>query len=328
MTELKPACVKAFEQMVLVSNEWSPRIAESNELIKPIVMAQAFAALRPLLTDECLTAVSALQNTPVGFKTDRPEGYSKEVLREIALVAMAEQASFVGNQFNIIKGNYYDTKEGWQAKLARLGATQVDPTPGAPEDVTEGPRNQHGNCNIAAKFAASASCMLHGKRYEVRAVNDGQIDGRIEVSAYGKDIKDAIDGLKGKVSARILHKLHDVVKDIQPSEVAQVMDVPTLIEAKATAPAAIEHDDGAESLAYGVHQGVYDRAQTRITDTFQRELFNELWDAVAWNDDVNALRKMLKEIDTQTKALGEENVGLLKNWCTFRGKALKGASGG
>jgi hypothetical protein len=136
---------------------------------------------------------------------------------------------------------------------------------------------------------------------------------------------DNVDGISAKARRKMLSALWRRVSGLLSAD--EIADDPEMI-VTSEAPAAIEHDDGGEVFERNVHAGVYERAQTRITDAYQLQLFNELWNAVAWDNDVKSLRKLHKEIETQEKALGKENVELLKAWCTFCGKTLKEKAGG
>lgn len=61
-----------------------------------------------------------LQNSPIGFKTDRYNGYPQDVVKKCAVVALAYGCHLSGNQFNIIANNAYITKEGYFYKLTQL----------------------------------------------------------------------------------------------------------------------------------------------------------------------------------------------------------------
>ena len=316
---VKQKSVQDFEALVTAGVPWSEQIMSADELMRPIVIAQAFASLRPLITPECLAAIKQLENTPLGFRTDRPDGYDDQTLIEIALVVISERSSFAGNRFNIIASNYYETKEAWTAKLRQLQAYQVDKNVGSAEGVSHGEKNAKGSANWSAKFAASASCVINGQRYEVRSVNENNIDSRIEVSGFGRSIADVIDQMKGKVEARILHRLYDYVKDVQHATqpTSQVIEVTT------PAP-AIEHNEAAQ-LADAVWQGKLDRAQKRIKDDFQRQVYSELWNEIALAKSVEELRKLWQTCSEQTEVLGKNNVGELQEWCKHRSEGIQHA---
>lgn len=88
--------------------------------------------LRKALTDEVMDAVfMPLMNTKIGFLTDRngrPNSrgevkplYSKEIVRDAVIDAVAIGLLPTGNQFNIIAERMYPTKEGYTSLLRKLG---------------------------------------------------------------------------------------------------------------------------------------------------------------------------------------------------------------
>lgn len=88
--------------------------------------------LRQALTDEVMDAVfMPLMNTKIGFLTDRigrPNSrgevkplYSKEIVRDAVIDAVAIGLLPTGNQFNIIAERMYPTKEGYTSLLRKLG---------------------------------------------------------------------------------------------------------------------------------------------------------------------------------------------------------------
>lgn len=65
--------------------------------------------------------IMELQNSPMGFKTDRQNGgYDEETVLNCAVVALSYGCHLSGNQFNIIAGNPYITKEGYFYKLSQM----------------------------------------------------------------------------------------------------------------------------------------------------------------------------------------------------------------
>lgn len=212
---IKEQAKEAFSNALAIGKKYAGELANSEDFFKPIVMAMAIKDLREALTPEAMAAVKELAGTSLGFLTDKKphEQYPIEVIRECVVEAMIRGVGVVGNQFNIIAGRFYMARNGWEAKLRKAGCTQIVPTVGKPEDVREGKANNNGFAKHTATFGAQATCVKGGQRYAVSAcVSDG-IDGRIEASAFGKDLTDCLPGMKGKVEARILKKLYCLACD-------------------------------------------------------------------------------------------------------------------
>lgn len=82
--------------------------------------------LRSVMTDEIMKQVfMPLSNSKIGFRTDKDpakgaQPYSVEIVRNCIIDAAANGLLPTGNQFNIIAGNMYPTKEGFTALLTKL----------------------------------------------------------------------------------------------------------------------------------------------------------------------------------------------------------------
>lgn len=89
---------------------------------KAFAVANAIVALREALTDEVMKPIMSLQGSPLGFRTDRDKdkGYPVDTVRECAISALLKGAQMAGNQFNIISGRDYITKEGFTALLKKV----------------------------------------------------------------------------------------------------------------------------------------------------------------------------------------------------------------
>jgi hypothetical protein len=83
--------------------------------------AQSIEILKTLLTPEYMAPILQLQGNRLGFKTDKDKsgGYPVEVVKNCLIEAVLMGLQPFGNEFNIIAGNTYATKEG----LGRLLAT-------------------------------------------------------------------------------------------------------------------------------------------------------------------------------------------------------------
>ena len=288
-------------------------------------MAMAIQELRQALTPEAIAAVHELEGTALGFKTDKFDGkYPDDTIRMCVIEAMLRGVSIVGNQFNVIKGNFYIARNGWEAKLRKAGCTQIVPTIGKPEEVLLGTPNQKDNRQITATFAAQATCVKDGKRYAVSASLADGVDGRIEVSAFGQDLQACIDGLKGKSEARILKKLYFLACDATEldDDESHVIVVEPATERIEVTPTVVEPTDE-QALGKAGFEGWYKRAQTRITDADQLRAVNEYWEAIKSAKNKNELRVLHSDLkNTQVKPLGKNNVDELCRFIVFTQSAV------
>jgi len=101
---------------------------------KAYAVANAVMELRELLTDEYMKPIMALQGNALGFKTDkdRASGYSVSEVRNCLIEAVLYGLQPYGNQFNIIAGNMYATKEGCGYLLSKIQGLNYDIVPELP----------------------------------------------------------------------------------------------------------------------------------------------------------------------------------------------------
>lgn len=106
-----------------------------NGFQKAYVMSSAIDIIKAQLSDEYMKPIMALQGSSLGFKTDQDtikekvnnkwvtkkgEGYPMEIVRECLIEAIFLGLEVTGNQFNIIGGNTYPTREGFGALLDKM----------------------------------------------------------------------------------------------------------------------------------------------------------------------------------------------------------------
>lgn len=87
---------------------------------RTFALGGAMADLREALDERVMTSIMKLQNTKLGFRTDMERGYPVHVVRDAVIEATVWGLQCVGNQFNIIAGGFYATKEGYTYLLRNL----------------------------------------------------------------------------------------------------------------------------------------------------------------------------------------------------------------
>jgi len=82
---------------------------------KSYKFAIAIRQLKQLLTNEIMECLMELQGNRLGFKTDKDNegGYPETVVKNCLIEAVLTGVQPYGNQFNIIAGGMYITKEGF-----------------------------------------------------------------------------------------------------------------------------------------------------------------------------------------------------------------------
>lgn len=101
---------------------------------KAYLIANATAQLKGLLTPEYMKPIMQLQGNRLGFRTDKDAsgGYSEDVVKNCLIEAVLTGVQPFGNQFNIIAGNCYITKEGFGHLLNNWPGLDWEVIPGLP----------------------------------------------------------------------------------------------------------------------------------------------------------------------------------------------------
>lgn len=86
---------------------------------KAYLVSDAIGKLKELLNDEYMKPIVALQGSKLGFVTDKDKsgGYDIQTVRMCLIEAVLKGYKPYGNEFNIIAGNMYPTKEGLENRL-------------------------------------------------------------------------------------------------------------------------------------------------------------------------------------------------------------------
>lgn len=82
------------------------------------VISTAIQEIDRALTNENMKPIMALQGKKLGFRTDKI--YPLQPVKECVIEAVLQGLNVVGNQFNIIAGNMYITKEGYGFLLSQM----------------------------------------------------------------------------------------------------------------------------------------------------------------------------------------------------------------
>lgn len=124
-------------QLAKQLNESVFSVISSDNLLgfeKAFQIATAAQQLKDLLTPEYMKPIMALQGNRLGFKTDKDSatGYDVMVVKNCLIEAVLTGVQPFGNQFNIIAGNCYITKEGFGYLLNKWKGLDWEVIPGLP----------------------------------------------------------------------------------------------------------------------------------------------------------------------------------------------------
>jgi hypothetical protein len=124
--ELVNALDKAAEQGLLAQQQTS-------QFKRAFMVAEAVNELRAIMNPKVMESFMKLQNTSIGFKTDRKDGYPVDVVRDCIIDATMNGVYCVGNEFNIISCQCYITRNGFGHKLRDIPDFSWIETPGVPK---------------------------------------------------------------------------------------------------------------------------------------------------------------------------------------------------
>lgn len=155
-----------FQQIELITGQASVTFlaARENNIMAALQSADYIEQLRELFSrPEIQSRVQRLQDTPLGFRTDRDPAiinsktgqpnkpYEYAIVREAVIEALLRGLQLVGNQFNIIAGRFYCTKEGFESLIRnQTSVTSFRPVIGVPENKGGSvvPENKGGNVTV------------------------------------------------------------------------------------------------------------------------------------------------------------------------------------
>ena len=276
------------------------RVEAAPEAMRELERGLGIATLKENMSAEVVIALRALQNTAIGFKTDKRDGYGDSVLVACACMALGDGLSLTGNQWNIISGQYFVAKDGWRAKLKKLGAVRISVEAGMPEEEEAGPQNQNGACRFSAKFAGRASCAIGQHTYQIESRKGEWLDTRLLLSSYTRELSDAADQMRGKAEARLLKKLYYFASGeayVPDGEELAVVEVVEPVRITETPPQPEPQTDLAEShrLAFEQQANCIVRVLQKVPDA-KRAAIEVCIEAIRKTEDAGRLAEQWPEI--------------------------------
>lgn len=168
-----------------VVEEYEHKSLRNSSFIESALRANAIAHLRNNLKKEFVELVSqSLMGTRLGFKADK-NNYSIEIIKNCLIETALYGVHWTGNEFNIIAGNSYITKEGYQGLFRRHpDVTDMKVDFGIPR------HEQNGRAIVPSKCS-----------WKYKEIEDS-IKSDIPVNVFQKSDDAAI----GKAERKILHR--------------------------------------------------------------------------------------------------------------------------
>ncbi len=185
-----------------IAKEASLQVVESYGNFKQaLVMASAVRQMEQLISDEMMKDLMALQDTSLGFRTDkeRDGGYPVAKVKACLIEATLRGVRMIGNEVNIISGRPYITKEGFTRLVREYpGLSDLRLMPEVPQTVGE----------KGALVGYRASWAVKGEIQELNRVKTEDGDCRIPVRVNSGMGTDAIIG---KATRKMLAAIYGVL---------------------------------------------------------------------------------------------------------------------
>lgn len=194
---LSPSTQAAIEKIEGILAESNTQIGQlGGGLTEAFVTARTMQAIREAITPEMMKDVMSLQGKRLGFRTDRDEkgGYSADVVRDCCIEGLMRGIRWVGNEMNIIAGNFYATREAFTRLLREFpGLSDLDINYSVPQ--------VNGNRAIVqwqATWKLNVQPMEMSREIAIR-VNAGMIDDAIIGKCERKAKRAIYERLTGSV---------------------------------------------------------------------------------------------------------------------------------
>ena len=180
---------------------------------KAYTLASAVQQLKEILTPEYMKPIMQLQGNKLGFKTDKDKdgGYTEAIVKNCLIEAVLFGLQPCGNQFNIIAGNMYATKEGVGYLLSKVEGLSYD-------IVAELPRVKEQSSAVVMKITWTMQGFTQTK----------SIDIPIKVNAYM-----GADAIIGKATRKARKWLYDTITGSEVPE-GDAIDIEVIREGKRT----------------------------------------------------------------------------------------------
>lgn len=191
---------------------------------RALKLADGMQRLRDLVSLELVASkLMPLQNSRLGFMTDKPEGYSASVVRDCLIEAVLRGLHPVDNEFNIIAGGMYPAKNGLSRLVCEFpGLTHLELLPGVPSMVAD----------KGALVPFVVKWLLDGEEHSIERIyrkgKDGQeYDHRIPVRVNKGMIVDAVLGkATRKALAAVYQQLTGAHMPIPQGEIEELAEDP------------------------------------------------------------------------------------------------------
>lgn len=312
---MSTAIIKKVDENVIIEIEQACQdcslatLQKLSPIRRTLALANGMQTIRKHLTGPLMADIMALANTPLGFLTDRKPGqkdkegkeikpYTESTIRDAVIEAMLRGASIIGNEFNVIAGSCYLTKQYFERMLREWpGLTELRVTEGVPTtSMSAG----------GALVPMLATWKLNGQADQLVCDHTSDGDYRIAVRVNSGMGTDAILGkAKRKAFARIFARITGSQWVAEQAD----MDAPYTIDVEAAETAAESPQHGEPHNEPSASEEIF-RGIEAVLGTM-----DQISDVDAYQANAAAL---LEEEDDKAK---------LNEWCEWRRASIRESRG-
>lgn len=217
----KPGFLKELSKNTEIMNSLISDISKIDEnwshYEKSLAYGYYLTRIKEQISGKPLEIIKSLMNTGIGFKTDKPSKtdnslYSDEIIKNCVVQAIMHGLRIHGNEFNILGGNFYATKEG----LDRI----VHDNPLLEEKVREKVKG----------FRQDEKTSIWGISFEYsyKLKNESKVIEEVTVYVKGKqgNYETAFDAVMGKAKRKLFKVIYnDMTQGFKLEDADDVDDI-------------------------------------------------------------------------------------------------------
>jgi hypothetical protein len=215
VTKVDPAKLAKLDE--IANNALASNLSAGQGFSAAVAMADAMRDLMDLLDDQIVDKFMLLQNTSLGFKTDRDpsrprkgqqvEAYGRDVVKRCCAEAILKGVPVVKNCFNIIVSNAYVTREGFHYLLSKLpGFTDFEKVIGVPKALPDEKGMMFVSCKARWLFKGKPGSLSWEK-------DDPPTNIVIPLDEWTKP-----DAVTGKAERKFLRRVYEQVTGCQVTD--------------------------------------------------------------------------------------------------------------
>ena len=207
---------------------------------KAFILSSAIMVLKEKLTPEFMKPIMFLQGSNLGFKTDKDKtgGYTEQEVKSCLIDAVLLGLQPTGNEFNIIAGNMYPTRQGFGSLLEKIQGLKYSIVYSNPIFSSD-------------KNSATCKCLI---KWELNSEkNEQEVEFPIKSNNYA-----TADAILGKAERKARRWLFNKVKgtDIPDGDVTDIPHIeikpsinPTAIANEKEEKRILDHIENSKTIA-------------------------------------------------------------------------------